>query len=154
MAYLKLQVAFYKDKALALSRDMVRGTRSLNEMERERGEQTQQRQRERDRESLLSLALSPSPRQTARLQNEEKDWTGGQQNCKGGLALSGGGGSSSPNKQMYQQMQQQMQRLQREHERSSEREKEKSSAPLRCTLQHVRKSQHKQELYIERVLGR
>ena len=133
MAYLKLQVAFYKDKALALSRDIVRGTRSPDELERERGRQTQQQQKERDRESLLSLSLSPFPRQTARLKNEEEDRAGGQQNCKGSLVLSGGGGSSRPNKQV--------QRLQREQERASEREKERSCA-LRCTLQHARKSQH------------
>ena len=43
---MKLQVAFYKDKALEVSRDMVRGTRSLEEMERERetGPTTTERQ--------------------------------------------------------------------------------------------------------------
>ena len=142
MAYLKLQVAFYKDKALEVSRDMVRGTRSLDEMERERERQAQQPQRDRDRESSLSPPPRPFPRQTARLEKEEEDWTGGQNNCKGILVLSGGGGSSSPNKQM-----------QREQARSSGREKARSCALLRCTLQHVRESQHIWELYIENVLG-
>ena len=64
------QVAFDKDKALELSREQVRGNRSPDETMRERQRETK--------------------RQTALLQQEEEQWTGGHEKWESSLVLPGG----------------------------------------------------------------